>query len=231
MGRRPSAKPRPPFPTRQLVPARRPRAEVVPEFVTAHRYARMLDVLDRRQPDLTVVLEDIHDPHNAGAVLRSCDAVGVGVVHLVQALEQAPGVRSRTTASADRWIEFRRHAGMREAYRALRADGFTIVATAVADDGVAPWDVDFTRPVALVLGNEQRGASPEAASGADLRVFVPMQGMVQSLNLSVAAGVLLYEALRQRHARRMYDRPRIPEAERRRILQSWLARERGGPSR
>jgi tRNA (guanosine-2'-O-)-methyltransferase len=186
----------------------------------------MLDVLDRRQPDLTVVLENVHDPHNAGAVARSADAVGVGVIHLVPTVEAAAEVSRGTTASAHRWLEVRRHGGLAEAYDALRAEGFAIVATAFGADALEPWAVDFTRPTALVLGNEQRGVSEAAAAAADLRVFIPMQGMVQSLNLSVAAGVLLFEAMRQRQARGQYDRPRLPEVERRRILESWLERER-----
>lgn len=228
-GSRPKA--RPPFPTRQVVPVRRPPPEDVPDFLTSHRYARMLEVLDRRQPDLTVVLEDAHDPHNAGAVTRSCEAVGVGMLHIVDAAERAPEPSRGTAASAGLWMEVRRHPSVEAAYAALRAEGFAIVATAIAEDAREPWAVDFTRPTALVLGNEQRGVSAEAAEAADLRVFIPMRGMVQSLNLSVAAGVLLFEAMRQRQAREMYDRPRLPESVRRRILEAWLERERDDAAR
>lgn len=226
MAPRPSSTPRPRFPTRQPVAPRRPPPEEVPDFLTPHRYARLLDVLDRRQPDLTVVLENVDDPHNAGAVLRSCDAVGVGVMHWIETIEPGPEVGRGTAASAHLWTEVRRHSSVAAAHDALRAEGLAIVASAIADDAVEPWAVDFTRPTAIVLGNERRGVSEEAASSADVRVFIPMQGMVQSLNLSVAAGVLLLEAMRQRRAAGMYDRPRLPEAERRRILEAWLARER-----
>jgi tRNA (guanosine-2'-O-)-methyltransferase len=214
-------------PPRQPVPVRRPIPASVPgDVVTPRRYARMLDVLERRQPDLTVVLENVHDPHNAGAVLRSCDAVGVGTVHVIESAEPLPELASGATASAHLWVDVERHASVAEAYRALRERGFAIVAAAAADDAVAPWEVDFTRPTALVLGNEHDGVSVEAAAAADLRAFVPMRGMVQSLNVSVAAGVLLYEAMRQRAARGMYDAPRLPEPERQRILARWLERER-----
>lgn len=226
MARGPESNPRPSFPTRQVVPVRRPLPQEVPEFLSAHRYARMLDVLDRRQPDLTVLLENVHDPHNVGAVTRSCEAVGVGVLHLVRAVEPAPAPSRGTTASAHLWMQVRRYASVPTAYAALRAEGLTIVATSIAEDACEPWAVDFTRPTALVLGNEQRGVSAEAADAADVRVTIPMRGMVQSLNLSVAAGVLLFEAMRQRQARGLYDRPRLPEADRRRILESWLERER-----
>jgi tRNA (guanosine-2'-O-)-methyltransferase len=212
------------------VPVQRPLPEDVPDSVTPHRYARMLEVLDRRQPDLTVVLEDVHDSHNAGAVARSCEAVGVGVLHLVEAVERAPAPSSGTTSSAHLWIEIRRHVSVGAAYTALRAQGFAIVATAIGADAREPWAVDFTRPTALVLGNEQRGVSAEAAAAADLRVLIPMRGMVQSLNLSVAAGALLFEAMRQRQAAAMYDRPRLAESDRRRILETWLDRERGNPA-
>ncbi|MGH7546522.1 MAG: TrmH family RNA methyltransferase, partial [Gemmatimonadota bacterium] len=134
---------------------------------------------------------------------------------------------SGTTSSAHLWMEVRRHPSVRAAYAALRAQGFAIVATAIGADAREPWAVDFTRPTALVLGNEQRGVSPDAAAAADLRVLIPMRGMVQSLNLSVAAGALLFEAMRQRQAAAMYDRPRLADSDRRRILETWLDRERG----
>lgn len=179
------------------------------------RQARIEQVLARRQPDLTVVLENVHDPHNVSAVLRSCDAVGVLRVHTVYTSEEPPPTPfARTTsASAVKWVEVERHESIAACYQRLRQQGFTIIATSVASGSVELYQHDLSAPTALVFGNELRGVSAEAGDFADAHLAIPMMGMVQSLNISVACGVVLYEALRQRTALGCYDRPRLgPEA-------------------
>jgi tRNA (guanosine-2'-O-)-methyltransferase len=181
-------------------------------------------VLARRQPDLTLVLEDVHDPHNASAVLRSCDAVGLLRVHLVYVQERVPKESfSRTVSgSAAKWLQLVRHRSIEECYAALRADGFTIYATALAETSRTLYAVDLTRPVALVFGNEHRGVSPAALEQADGSLVIPMMGMVQSLNVSVACAVALYEALRQRRAAGRYDVPQLDEASRVALEETWI---------
>ncbi|HEY7033449.1 MAG TPA: RNA methyltransferase [Thermomicrobiales bacterium] len=193
---------------------------------TSRRQQRIAEVLNRRQPDLTVVLENVHDPHNVSSVLRSCDAVGVLRVHLVYSIEEAPkGPFARTTsASAAKWIEAIRHGSIDDCYRALRQEGFTIVATALVPGAVELHEVDLRTPSALVFGNEMRGLSDEAVAQADRCVAIPMMGMVQSLNISVACAVTLYEALRQRREAGDYARAKLPAAERERLIEDWLKR-------
>ncbi len=193
---------------------------------TERRAARIEQVLARRQPDLTVVLENVHDPHNVSAVLRSCDAVGVLAAHLIYTVEEPPaGAFTRTpSASAAKWIETKFHPSVAACYDALRAEGFTIVATAVAARSTDLYAVDLRRPTALVFGNEMRGVSPEAADLADGQIAIPMMGMVQSLNISVACAVVLYESLRQRRAAGHYDRPKLDEATLRALAEDWLRR-------
>ena len=182
-------------------------------------------MLARRQPDLTVVLENVHDPHNVSAVLRSGDAVGVLRVHTVYTAEERPAVFARTTsASAAKWTEVIHHESVAACYAALRAAGFTVVATAVEPDSVDLYRLDLTAPTALVFGNEMRGVSEEARAGADALAIIPMMGMVQSLNISVACAVTLYEALRQRRAAGAYDAPRLDPATLDALAREWLKR-------
>jgi len=164
---------------------------------------------------LTVVLEDVHDPHNASAVLRSCDAVGVLDVHLVYVHDDPPrkSFGRATSASAAKWIRTRFHESIEACYAHLRSEGFTIWATALEPESRELYGLDLTDPTALVFGNEMRGVSEAAIAGADGTVFIPMQGMVESLNISVACAVSLYEAMRQRRAAGMYETPQLaPEA-------------------
>jgi len=194
--------------------------------ITERRRRRMVDVLARRQPDLTVVIENVHDPHNISAVLRSCDAVGLLTVHLVYTIEEWPELSRVSSASAVKWLDIVQHESIEACYQALRAQGFTIYATHLSAASRDLYDLDLTGPVALVFGNEHRGVSDEAVANADGSVVIPMMGMVQSLNISVACAVSLYEALRQRRAVGAYDRPKLSAEERQERLVRWLQRER-----
>jgi len=193
---------------------------------TAKRQQRIREVLRRRQPDLTVVLEDVHDPHNVAAVLRSCDAVGIMRVHLIYDIERPPAKRfARTTsASAAKWVETRRHATIEDCYAELRAQGMRILATALADESVDLYSCDLTGPTAIVMGNEHRGLSKTAVELADATVKIPMMGMVESLNISVATAVALFEALRQRRAAGLYNAPRLDEPTLTVMEEAWLTK-------
>lgn len=191
---------------------------------TSRRQQRIESVLRRRQTTLTVVLEDVHDPHNASAVLRSCDAVGVLDVHLVYMLEEPPrkSFGRSTSASAAKWIRVHLHNSIAECYRDLREQGFVIAATALEPESRDLYELDFTVPMALVFGNEMRGLSEEAVRGADCTVYIPMQGMVESLNISVSCAVTLYEAMRQRERAGMYDEPQLGKDEFLQLRDEWL---------
>lgn len=182
---------------------------------TSRRQERIAAVLGRRQPSMSVVLEDVHDPWNASAVLRSCDAVGVMDVHLVYVNDPPPrkAFDRKTSGSAAKWVTLHTHTSIEACYEHLRERGFTILASALRADSQDLYDLDFRQPTALVLGNEMRGISGIAGDLADGTYLIPMHGMVESLNISVACAVSLYEALRQRRAAGMYDTPALePEA-------------------
>jgi tRNA (guanosine-2'-O-)-methyltransferase len=191
---------------------------------TERREQRIRKVIARRQPLLTVVMENVHDPHNVSAVLRSCDAVGVLRVELLYTLEKFPRIGRKSSSSANKWLERRKHTSLSSCYAILRQEGFRIFATRIAQDSVSLYDLDLTGPTALVVGNEHRGVSDEAAEGADLTFQIPMVGMIQSLNVSVAAAVALYEAFRQRLAAGLYNRVAVGVEEQSRLFHEWADR-------
>lgn len=188
------------------------------------RTAKILEVLSHRQPDLTVVMENIHDPHNVSAVLRSCDAVGILQVELLYNFEKFPKIGRKSSSSANKWLGRRKHTTVDECYAALRKEGFTVYATHLGKDAVSLYDVDLTKPVALVFGNEHRGVSEEAASNADINIQIPMMGMIQSLNVSVACAVTLYEVMRQRLANSAYASPKLSPVQLKALFDDWIER-------
>jgi len=184
----------------------------------------MQQVLAQRQPDLTVVMENIHDPHNVSAVFRTCDAVGVARVDLLYTVEPFPRIGKKSSSSANKWLDRRRFTSTGECFDTLRREGFRIFATKIGPGTTPLYDVDLTGRVAFVFGNEHRGVSEEAASAADAAVSIPMMGMIESLNVSVAAAVCLYESLRQRLAAGSYRAPSYPSEELENLLNLWLER-------
>jgi tRNA (guanosine-2'-O-)-methyltransferase len=192
--------------------------------VSDRRRKKIREVLGRRQPDLTLVLENIHDPHNVSAALRSCDAAGVHRVELLYTLEKFPRIGRKSSSSAGKWVERRKHTDAGACFALLRSEGFRIYATRLAPGTVPLYELDLTGRVALVFGNEHRGVSEEAAESADANFHIPMMGMIQSLNVSVACAVALYEAVRQRLAAGRYAAPRFDAAELERLAGDWEAR-------
>ena len=167
------------------------------------RLAKIQKVVSKRQ-DLIVVLEDIHDPHNAQAVLRSCDAFGVQKVYFVFDQESRfnpQKVGKLSSSSANKWLDYDFFTSTQDCYSKLKADGYTVVATALNDSAESMFDFDFCQfqKLAIVLGNEHRGLSEFAINNADKTVMIPLFGMVQSLNLSVTAALFIFEITRQRY--------------------------------
>jgi tRNA (guanosine-2'-O-)-methyltransferase len=193
---------------------------------TERRQARIRSVLARRQPDLTVVLENVHDPHNVSAILRSCDGVGVLRAHAVYSIEAPPSTAfaRQTSASAAKWVEVERHGSVADCYKRLREDGFSILVTSIGSESRPLYHWDLREPVALVLGNEMRGVSNEARDMADGVIQIPMAGMVESLNVSVACAVCLYEAYRQRTAAGDYEYPKLNPERLEALEEEWLRR-------
>ncbi len=191
------------------------------EFKTENRKNKFAAVASARQKSLNVVIENVHDPHNVSAIFRTCDAVGVPKVSLVYNVDKFPQIGKKSSASALKWVEKDKFRSIKECYNKLREDGYKIYASAITEGAKDLYELDLTQKVAVVLGNEHRGVSEEAAELADETFLIPMTGMVQSLNVSVAAAVILYEALRQRKEKGMYENSEYSEEEIESILDYW----------
>ncbi|OLQ78901.1 tRNA (guanosine(18)-2'-O)-methyltransferase TrmH [Photobacterium proteolyticum] len=187
--------------------------------MTPDRFQRIQSVLATRQPDLTVCMEEVHKPNNVSAIIRTADAVGVHKVHAVWPKE-GMRVLSHTSAGARNWVELETHDNMVNAVNTLKEQGMQVLATNLSDTAIDFRDVDYTKPTAIILGGEKNGITPEALALADQDIIIPMVGMVQSLNVSVASALILYEAQRQRQNAGMYDleKTQLPDEVVHRIL-------------
>jgi tRNA (guanosine-2'-O-)-methyltransferase len=194
----------------------------VKSFKTEKRTNKITSVASTRQFSLRVVLENIHDPHNVSAIFRTCDAVGIPKVSLVYTEESFPKIGKKSSASAFKWVDKEKFKSIDECYSKLREQGFVIYASALMDNSKNLYDLDLTKKCAIVLGNEHRGVSTEAAKKADEVFLIPMFGMVQSLNVSVAGAVTLYEALRQRQRKMMYELNEMNEPDINELLEKWI---------
>ncbi|MAN19372.1 tRNA guanosine-2'-O-methyltransferase [Synechococcus sp. A18-25c] len=161
------------------------------------RFERLRSVLNQRMADLTVLVEHVEKPHNLSAILRSCDAVGVLEAHAVS-FSGRPRTFNSTAQGSQRWVPLHDHADIGSAISHLKQRGFRLFGTNLSVDARDYRDCDFTGPCAFVLGAEKWGLTEEATALMDQAVYIPMRGMVQSLNVSVATATLLFEALRQR---------------------------------
>ena len=196
-------------------------------MITPKRRQRIEALLERKQPDLQVLLDDVHDSRNISAVIRTCDAVGV--LHFYYSRNSPEHVKTHRTVTqgAHRWllkerIEYEKRA---QFLRRKREEGMQILVTQLGEESRDFREIDYTLPTLLVLGNEKEGVSAEVAAEATHRVIIPMHGMVQSLNVSVAAALILYEAERQRQAAGFYDRPQLDEARRQALMEEWIRRD------
>ncbi|QQR61035.1 RNA methyltransferase [Candidatus Uhrbacteria bacterium] len=169
--------------------------------MTPERKKKIEQVMSHRQSTLAVVLENVDDPHNVGAILRSCDAFGVGEVHLLYTINKPPrnrDLKSKSAASAAKWLKITKWDSVAKLAAYLKRKKFAIAVTRLSDKSVDPASVDLKKPVAIVIGNEKDGVSEALAKKATINLKIPMVGFIQSFNVSVAAALLLYEASRQR---------------------------------
>jgi len=172
------------------------------------RQKKIFKVLENRQEGV-IVLENIADPHNAAAVWRTADAFGFQKIYLVYSKEKVINpkkIGKASSSSANKWLSFKIFKNIDECYRELRKDGYKIYATVLDEKAKEIRETRFCQrlqrgkgKIAIVLGNEHRGLSEEAIKGADEKVYIPMKGMVQSLNISVTAAIFMYEVDRQRN--------------------------------
>ena len=190
-------------------------------FRTEKRIEKIKWVVSKRQPSLKVVIENIHDPHNVSAIFRTCDAAGIPKVSLLYTLEKFPKIGKKSSASAYKWIEREKFKTVEECFQKLREEKFIVYASSLKSDSKSLYELDFTKKTAIVFGNEHRGLSKEVEELSDERFYIPMYGMVQSLNVSVSAAICIYEALRQRALKGLYDKSEMSAKELKAMIEEW----------
>ncbi|WP_163935205.1 tRNA (guanosine(18)-2'-O)-methyltransferase TrmH [Paraferrimonas sp. SM1919] len=173
--------------------------------MSPERFARINQMLDNRQPDLTVCLEMVHKSNNLAAIMRTADAVGISKVHCVLD-DESFRVSRNSSGGSKLWVDSQRHANINEAITELKSQGMQVLATNLSATAVDFREIDYTKPTAIIMGQEKTGISDEALALADQDIIIPMEGMVQSLNVSVASALILYEAQRQRQNAGMYGK-------------------------
>ncbi|WP_298738017.1 RNA methyltransferase [uncultured Chitinophaga sp.] len=190
--------------------------------MTPERRERLMGVLNKRQPDLTVVLENVQDPHNISAVMRTCDAVGIQEIYVLNnKIPRHKKWGAKSSSSAAKWLTVHQFSDAAECIAALRHKYDKIMTTHLAADAVSLYDIDFTGSVALVFGNEHSGVSDEVRALADGNFIIPQMGIIRSLNISVACAVSIYEALRQKTKAGHYEQRRLPEEQFETLWKEW----------
>ena len=191
---------------------------------TPQREARIREVLAKRQRDLTLIVDNVWDPHNVSAILRSCDAFGVYGIHLYYTVSTWPDLDKKSSASGKKWIERTKHTDPVKMVGSLRSQEYQILRTGFSETARPLMDFDLTVPSAIILSNEHSGTAPELAELVPDEVYIPMQGMIQSFNVSVAAALILYHGFTQRHAKGMYSEPSFSPDELEQLSTLWLTR-------
>ena len=166
--------------------------------MTPEREKRIRDVIKYRQNNLTLVLENIWDPHNVSAILRSADSVGILDMYLIYNNSYFPKLGKKSSAGSKKWITMHPFTDVKTCYECLRSQGYQIIATHLGEDTKSIYELDLTQKMALVFGNEHDGVSEDAYKLADGNFLIPQTGFTKSLNVSVAAAVSMYEVYRQR---------------------------------
>ena len=190
--------------------------------MTPARYERLTSVLDKRQPDLAVVLENVFDPHNISAVMRTCDAVGVQDLFILN--NKIPPHKEwgyRSSSTANKWLTVHQFTNVEECFAELRKRYKKIYATHLAGDSVELHALNLTESLALVFGNERTGVSEDISKLADGKFIIPQVGIIKSLNISVACAISLYEAYRQKKLAGHYESAKLPGEERERLRTEW----------
>ncbi len=190
--------------------------------MTDERRAKIERVLNHRQHDLTLVLANIHDPHNVSAIYRSADAFGVNQVHLYYTDTAFPTLAKKTSASARKWVDTVRHNSKESLLETLK--DYNLLATACTPISKTMYAYDLAKPTAIIMGNEHSGVPEELLQHVNGEIYIPMFGMIQSFNVSVAAALLLGEASRQRQAAGFYENSRMPKEMYEAKLEDWLER-------
>lgn len=194
--------------------------------MTPEREKKLSNVLNKRQNDLTVVLENVFDPHNISAVMRSCDAVGIQDIYILNTkIPRHKKWGAKSSSSAAKWLTIHQFENAEECFSRLKKTYSTILTTHLSSDAVDLYSIDFTKSIALVFGNEHSGVSDEIRALADGNFVIPQAGIIRSLNISVACAVTLYEAYRQKSGAGHYGEAKLESAQYERLFKEWAFRQ------
>ena len=190
--------------------------------MTPQRYNRLTSVLNHRQPDLTVVLENVFDPHNVSAVMRTCDAVGIQDVYILN--DRIPphkkwGYRSSSTAAE--WLSVHQFTEAEACFEEIKKKYQKIYTSHLGENSSDVFKMDLTESVALVFGNETFGVSDHIRKYSDGDFIIPQVGIIKSLNISVACAVTLYEAFRQKTEKGHYEKSRLEPTDLQKLQTEW----------
>jgi tRNA (guanosine-2'-O-)-methyltransferase len=190
--------------------------------MTPERQHRIQSVLHKRQPDLTVVLENVFDPHNISAVMRTCDAVGIQTIYILNSkIPPHKKWGAKSSSSAAKWLTIHQYTDATACFSELRKNYQRILTTHLSSDAISVHEIDFKQSVALVFGNEHSGVSDEIRAMADGNFVIPQVGIIKSLNISVACAVTVYEAMRQKWKAGHYESPRLKGEQYRQLQKEW----------
>ena len=190
--------------------------------VLPRRFKRIKDVLNSRIQDLTVLIEGVNKPHNLSAIIRTCDAAGVFQANFICNHSEVKTFNS-TAQGSQKWVKLKNHESYLSATNTLKKRGFKLYGTSLNENSIDYRDLDFTKNTCFVLGAEKWGLSKELTAQVDKSIYIPMHGMVQSLNVSVAGAILLFEAVRQRKNKNLipYDGEGLNQEEYKNTLFEW----------
>jgi len=190
--------------------------------MTPERQERLLSVLNKRQNNITVVLENVFDPHNISAVMRTCDAVGIQDIYVLNTrIARHKKWGQKSSSSAAKWLSIHQFSDANECFAELRRHYSLILTTHLSSDAVSLHEIDFTQSIALVFGNEHEGVSEEIRALADGNFIIPQVGIIKSLNISVACAVTVYEAMRQKTLAGHYAKKGLDEVRFNGLLNEW----------
>jgi tRNA (guanosine-2'-O-)-methyltransferase len=190
--------------------------------MTPERLERLTTVLDKRQGDITLMLENVFDPHNISAVMRTADAIGIQDIYILNTkIPRHKKWGAKSSSSAAKWLTIHQYDNAVECFSSLRNRYSTILTTHLSSDAVGLHQIDFTKPIALVFGNEHSGVSDEIRALADGNFIIPQVGIIRSLNISVACAVTLYEAFRQKSNAGQYNQRSLDDVRYNDLLKEW----------
>ena len=190
--------------------------------MTPERREKLQAVLSKRQNDITIVLENVFDPHNISAVMRTCDAVGVQEIYVLNTkIPRHKKWGAKSSSSAAKWLTVYQFENAEECFSELRKKYSKILTTHLSSDALNLYEIDLTQPVALIFGNEHSGVSEEIRNLADGNFIIPQSGIIRSLNISVACAVTLYEAYRQKSLAGHYDKAKLSGDVLKELMDKW----------